>query len=327
MINILEIESAPNDACSFYRGREPFSKLMKDNFVNLIQGSLNSNWSDISYCDIVFLQRPSDAKAWNIISMAKNMGKKVLIDFDDDILHVPEYYKCYNQFKFNPYIINIIKNADEIITTTEELKKVLAVYNVNVTVIPNCLNDDIFKTVLNNEYTKNKLVFWRGGENHAMDLFTYYEQIFESMEQNKDWSFSFMGDEFDWQILNRPSNYCHIEHKELTTYYWYLHRMNPGLSIVPLIKNKINLCRSNIAWIESTYAGAVNLIPDWGDFKDCPGIHYETPEEFKNGLNDAIKGNYDLKTLNDKSWQKITDELLLSKWNDKRKEIIEYLMS
>lgn len=326
MINILEIELNPNSSSSFYRGREPLCRLMKDNFINLIQGNLNANWSDLSNCDIVFIQCPINAKSWNIMAMAKNMGKKIWIDFDDDILHIPEYYDIYQQYKYNPYIYNIIKYANEITVTTEELRETLLPYNINVTIIPNCLNDYIFSSDLNNEYTKNKIVFWRGGNNHAMDLFTYYYEILNIMEQSKDWQFNFMGKEFDWQMINRPSNYCYIESKELTTYYWYIHKMNPGLSIVPMIKNQINICRSNIAWIESTYSGAVNLIPDWGDYKNCPGIHYETIEDFKNGLNDAIKGNFDLKKLNDMSWQKIKDELLLSKWNEKRKDIIESLI-
>jgi hypothetical protein len=59
--------------------------------------------------------------------------------------------------------------------------------------------------------------------------------------------------------------------------------------IVPLRDNAFNRCRSNLAWIEATCAGAVVIAPDWEEWRR-PGImNYTDAEGFRRTLRGVME--------------------------------------
>ena len=109
-------------------------------------------------------------------------------------------------------------------------------------------------------------------------------------------------------------------------YFRYLSQIEGSISIVPLSHRKselnFNKSKSNIAWLEATYAGMVSLAPNWPEWRKPGIINYIDDLDFKEKLTAMIEGKYDLESLHKLSWQYICSELTLDKTNQQRLSVI-----
>jgi hypothetical protein len=328
MITILDIEGYENDPCSFYRGRGVLTELRKNYGYEIIPYFSGMEWSWLKMMDIVFLQRPCMDWQYNVIIKAKALGKKIWVDFDDDVLNIPDTHPIELVEFFKNTVkttIQIAKLADIITVSTISLKEKFAKLNDNIVVIPNALDDSCFPLQCKQKYSDNKKILWRGSRTHENDVYCYKDALLNGMQH--DWEFNFICDQqfmFIQKFAN--SNYKYTRSMELIEYFQFIKNLNPSLCIVPLDENELNLSKSNINWIEATYVGAACLIPDFGDFKFCNGLHYLNQMQFEGKLLSAIEGKHDLKEINRQSWEYIKENLLLTYLNLQRKTIVENLM-
>jgi len=322
MISILEIEGHATDPCSFYRGREPLAQINRLDGYEVVPMGNQIDWSWMSFFDIVFLQRPADDYQLRVIELAKNMNKKIWVDFDDDLINIPDTHPTdlINYYNSKRKILEtIIRLSDVVTVSTEDLKEKYSKYNRNIVVIPNCHNDYIFPAKNKSKFTNNNKVFWRGNKTHEHDIYIYKDAINRALKKNRE--FYFLGERF---IFIDKNNNVHYESTmSLIDYFTYIKKLNASLLVVPLDENELNLSKSNISWIEGTYAGSSCLIPDFGDFVNCPGLKYSNEDMFEFLLNKSEKEN--LEPYNKQSWEYICDNLLLSKQNNKRIEVIKSL--
>jgi hypothetical protein len=115
---------------------------------------------------------------------------------------------------------------------------------------------------------------------------------------------------------------------DIFKYFEYLKLVNPTIAFVTLSDSLFNRCKSNIAWIEATYAGAVTVCPDW-DVWELPGVlHYQDIHSFEWGLNSAM-------SFSDQQFQEayalslsfMLDTLRLSKINQLRSQLLHEVLS
>jgi hypothetical protein len=329
MVTILDVEGYENDPCSFYRGRGVFAELRKNYGYDIMPYAQGMEWSYIKFVDIVFLQRPCTAWQYDLIIKAKNLNKKVWLDFDDDVFNIPDTHpvELVDFFKqVTPTTIKMAKLADCITVSTNILKEKFSKLNNNVIIIPNALDDSIFPLQLKKHYSNNKKVLWRGSKTHENDVFTYKDQILKGMQY--DWQYHFICDnQFIFIQKYANENYTFHRSMELTQYFQFIRNLNPALTIVPLAENDLNLSKSNINWIEATYSGSACVIPGFGDFEYCNGLKYLNEMQFEGALIGVMKGHYDLQKMNEQSWEFIKENLLLTDINIKRKSLIEGLIN
>jgi hypothetical protein len=334
---ILEIEGYSSDACSFYRGRYPLVALRDEGFietVDLVQDPSKCDWDQLCNYDILFIQRPYTPAHELAIIKANNLNKKIWIDFDDNVLEIPKTNPAYKYRKENnDPLYQMIDNSNMVTVTTPELKTVMSKYQDerNVVVIPNCLNDYVFKVDEKPPFGDNNKVIWRGGESHEWDLHLVWQHL-RTIIGNSSWDFNFFGKEWVWQNNNFP-NYKHWDKCEIITFYLKLIKFNPSLCIIPLEKIPLNEAKSEINWIEATYSGAACLIPDFGSYKTISGVHYNEIIEPKYNTSDffdkllgCLNGVYDLEKIHNDAWNQILKHRLLSNWQIERKKIIDFLM-
>lgn len=116
----------------------------------------------------------------------------------------------------------------------------------------------------------------------------------------------------------------HVPDKDVMIYFQNCFNMSPAVIQVPLQDCLFNRCKSNIAFIEGAYFGAVPLVPGWWN---VPGaLRYKDNESYYSLLKDALSGAIDLEAMNRLAWEYVCDELLLSKVNVKRLELINSLV-
>lgn len=322
---ILEYYDNVTSVCSFYRGRGIWSELERQGHVNLVLSSWNEDWSIIRRCHIAYFQRPVSKKCLQQIMMCKDLGLKIWIDLDDWI-ECPEEHPIYQEYSKIFEIKSFEKSlllADIITVSTDNLHNLLSNkfehIKIKLHTIPNAINDYIFSQ---RPISHNKIIVWRGGENHLYDIKPYTDQINEVLQVYPDWTFYALGSEIP--DLKSLSNYYCLQNLNIHQYFAFMVRVQPSVVIVPLKTNVFNMAKSNIAWLESTMAGAVTVMPHWTDYNIS--FQYDETDSFREAFINSLNYEYSRENVYKKSVSSIKDSFLLSQINKQRLHILKLLI-
>jgi hypothetical protein len=322
MIRVLTFAPQITDGTSFYRlgGVTPYlEKEYSDIHIKDLSWKDSLEWADFISYDVAVFQRPFIKQHFNTINMLKIMGIKVIIDYDDDVLNVPMHNPFHNNYESNKENIKQIANlADEIWVSTKGLKETFLEFNKNIKVVPNAHNDYLFPVKNKVKFNdKDIKVTYRGGSTHEIDVYSQLNDWIEMINKNKKTEFYFMGSRFPYLESKCGDNYIIIPGTHILDYFKNIHKLNPNIFIYTLEDNKFNRGKSNISWIESTYAGAAVIAPEFLPEFVRPGI-----SNFNGSLKEAFytvkKDKKTLKIMNDLSWDYIKENLLLSHVNQER---------
>lgn len=271
--------------------------------------------------DVVFILRASSFEHLKIIKLAKDLHKVVIIDYDDNVLHVPEtnpMHGHYNNDKAN--IINCLALADQVWVATAGIKNAFRLYNKNIHIVPNAHNDFIYPVSEKKPFSYDKVAMWRGGGSHSADI--YYpgvtENIVKLINGNRKWQFYWLGARFEFiEYRVKHGNLFYNPGASTVQFYKIMHKIQPTVFFYPLVDNPFNRCKSNCSWLESVYSGAAYFgNPNLPEIQK-PGVNALTD------LSAMMRDVEKLEQSHNESWNFITQELLLSKVNIKRLELLE----
>lgn len=309
-----------DDASSFYRCQGVFPYINEHNLVLTDISHLNyGSWVNMLSCDVLFMQRPFDESHLYFITQAKNMGKKIIVDFDDLITDVPEHNPCYSLYLHNKkHILQILRIANEVWVSTESLKQQWSRYNKNIYVISNAHNDYVFPVEKKKNFNReSKTIFYRGGDTHRLDLMGISAEISIIAKNNSCFNFYFMGcdDNHEFRRINSEnSNVMVTNGVPFIQYFNHLCELNPLLMLCPLEETTFNSCKSNISWLEGTYAGAAFV-----GKKTLPEFSYEPIFNIdKLGKFEDYIQPKRAERFHNESWNYIKNNLLLSITNQQR---------
>lgn len=330
------------DATSFYRGLGPLTHLKKHHDIEF-RLDAKWNWATVAADDAVFMQRPYSSNHVEMIEMAKLQRKKVWVDYDDDLFNVPTDNPAYNLYGKKDIQSNVAKClvlADQVTVSTKQLKNMLAnpgrVPEEKITVIPNALATHILPPRTPNKL-KSRFALWRGTDTHQRDLMSHCRELIDLVNNKSDkWTWHFLGYN-PWFVTGsvKEDKTCFFSQQlDLMEYHKFLQTTNPALMFVPLHANVFNLSKSNIAWLEAVYAGAMCVGPDWEEWKDKPSMFcYSNPKDFHSLMADLIKGlstekgSMEFARQAEIAWEYVQDTLTLDKVNEKRWEVIQCLLN
>lgn len=322
------------DATSYYRAQMPLSKLKHLIDCDFVYDT-NISWASLAHDDIMFVQRPWGQAYYKACQIAVNNRLPIWIDYDDYLLDIPEWNPGANNFskeEDQQLMLEMISMATVVTVTTKKLHEKFSKHNENVFVVPNALDDFTFQ--LDYNLSNKKIVNWRGSTTHKDDLRTILENLRTLQNRMtesgimKDWLFNFIGD--DSKIMKGIIQFKNLPSVDPIEYFHMIKKLNPTIQLVPLVNHEFNHAKSNIAWIEATYSGAVTLAAECFEEFNRPGIQrYKDSEDFLDKLQTMIfdwtekdyKENYDM------SFNFINQNLRLSEVNQLRKQIVVQLMS
>ena len=322
MIRVLTFAPSVTDGTSFYRlgGVLPYlEKEYSDIHIKDLSHKDTLDWADYTSYDVAVFQRPFIRTHLTTISMLKLMGIKVIIDFDDDILNLPIHNPFYSNYVSNiDNIKQICKAADHIWVSTGGLKDTFSEYNDSITIVPNAHNDYLFpvskKTPFNME---TKKVAYRGGSTHEVDVYSQLNDWIDIINKNKTTNFYFMGSRFPYLESRCGDNYNIVPGTHILDYFRNFSLINPNIFIYTLEDTTFNKGKSNISWIEATYAGAAVIAPEFLPEFIKPGISNFTGS-LKEIFDKVKKDTEALRRMNEESWNYIKAKLLLSYVNHQR---------
>ncbi len=177
----------------------------------------------------------------------------------------------------------------------------------NTYLIPNAWNDYLFPTGGKRKCVANKKAMFRGGGSHRADMAESATLVTDAINANKDWTFLIAGDRFEGIELQTGDNHHIIPYMSLVQFFRYMIKENPCVGFFPLRDTPFNRCKSNISWMEYTYAGAATYgnteLPEFGS-------------EFVLPIAGLLQHDHATHLeYNRTSWQYICDSLLLSDIN------------
>jgi hypothetical protein len=330
-MDILFLNYDRTGACSFYRSSGIIADLKKKTGHNIISAAWSEiamNWATIVDFDIICFLRPYNKPALDLCEYIKDCGVALWVDYDDNLLCIPEDNKAtatYGSKDVQDSIKAILTLADVVTVTTEPLRDSYKEFNKNIEIIPNAFNDSILKRGI--LPARKKIALWRGSDTHQLDLLAYGAPINQAVNEFPEWLFYFVG--FNPWVLNIIDNSLPAKNKgylkdmDIIHYFHTVMKIAPSVLHVPLNDCLFNRCKSNIAAIESAFFGAVCICPDYWNI---PGaISYTTPESYFEALKNILTGNYNVEIHNQITWEYVMDNLRLSSMNVKRVEVINSL--
>ena len=328
MENLLVMVPQTTDATSFYRAIGPLAELRrvkKDLALTFVQ---EINWATLDLNDAIFMQRPYSDSQLKICDLAHQNKVPIWLDYDDDLFSVPEWNPCYATYSkesIQKNIATMCAMASVISVSTPALKAKLDPLNVDVRVVPNAFNERLFGH--RPEYPdpeERTLIFWRGSKTHRRDLTIIAEACISLSQCHPEMTWFFLGDA-PWfaDYMTHSSVRC-AEPIDPIEYIELLRKIRPTIMLVPLDDCEFNRSKSNIAWIEGSFAGATTIAPAWSEWLR-PGVLNYARGAFERQLSDAINNRPNLWQSNTESWQYISECLSLTYVNGLRAKILEDL--
>lgn len=220
----------------------------------------SGNVDCINEADLVLFQRdfPSDLDAYNHISnYARSVSKPVVYDIDDLLIDLPENHPDRKKGYYAPALLPMLQatiDADLITTSSSKLRQTLLQYNNNVSVLPNFLDDNIwkFKNLKRKSNHKTTIIGYMGGVSHEPDLELITPVLLDLIKQySTSIKFVFYGVKppkviFDLPQVNwLPSKT--LNYKEFAEDFQLL---DVDIFIAPLVYNLFNRCKSSIKFLE-----------------------------------------------------------------------------
>lgn len=320
--------SSKSQATDYYRSIGPFTRLaLQKKFEHIICQQEKAMWYDIYNTDIVLIQRPNSTASLGIMADAKRMGKKVIIDFDDHLLDVPDDNPAAHYFsnpKVQKQIADTFLFADAVIVSTKKLYDLyypMCQGKIPMFVIPNGWNPTDLPMFEVKEQHKPTRFVWRGGSTHFADLHTVKAEINQMLEMDTEVTF-FGLNKFMMYDLNKKA--INVDWSSMFVYFTFMQRIEGDFGFYPLVRNDFNLSKSNIFAIECIANGMPVLADNYFPEFNMPGvIKYTDAAQFLEFVTDIVKGNIDKADYVKVGRTYIRETLHIDLLNRKRWEILK----
>ena len=285
------------NACPFIRIHTPFFELSKnENYQFFIYGKEimplldTDNMINDKIFDVIVIQRVNPYST-KILKKAKKHNIKVIYETDDDFLDInpsnPSYTYISEHFD---NIQKLVKNADQIIVSTNELKKRLNKLNINnVEIVKNYLVNDSLP-IRPFEFRGNDIIKigYFGTLTHQGDLDLVHNVILRLKD-----IFSKKGVQVIFEIAGvamiKDSDWINVVKLPYypmsanTFYNWLSKNSEWDIGIIPLLNTEFNKCKSELKYIEFSALGIPVVASDISVYS----------ETIQNGVNGYLASNED----------------------------------
>lgn len=263
-----------------------------------------AKWADVIHTgvstNINYIGLLATAREYARRILGKNLP--VLMDSDDDLLHVPAY-----NTGFVPYAAKrdsqraalwCIRNGDALTVTTPPLVAAYEPFNHHISVLPNCVDPtdwDDLPTAPERASSQDIRIMFAGGIGRKADLDLVQDALEIVMRTRSQVRLFFMACMPDWAMLWQPSAGDPHANRAFFADSAYDHKLYRrivrwlGIDIVlaPVIENDFNRAKSSIKVLESPFIGAAAVCSDFETYAEVPAdcvLKASTTYEWKESL-------------------------------------------
>lgn len=330
-IGILSNNQSP--ATDVYRSIHPFSKL---GYETVVVDPEKAKWYELYRCDILVVSRPNGSLIHNLMEEFKRMGvgKKVIVDMDDNLHKLDPSNPSYGHFSIQPVkdsVVACLNLADHIIYSTKNLQKFYEPLHAftESTVVPNAIDFDLTPMIPPRPLrpSPNPMrVLWRGSEHHKKDLETirpFWNWILSEENKGK-YEVMFMGLQAHDVHTYFPDALCIPWNPSPFAYWSKVADLNADVAVFPLEKTAFNDAKSNIFALEMLVNGVLPIVPNgFDEFIHLGNWIYNDSNHLIGTLKELGQTDRIERIKRGQTW--IRENRSLEAVNAKRKEIIEGL--
>lgn len=296
--------------CFQLRVLQPFSELRRWGVDYSHTAFLPQNISEppedtlvrwVEQFDLIIVQRCFKYEIFKRMRRACDIaGRKLLFETDDDYINLPYYNPCHKEIHNGDNLagfIQILREADGITVTTQELKDVYYRFNKNIYVLPNnveCIypfKDEYIQPIgmdgkvpmsevfgfvsypsfvsVQPEATKppaiNKLfrIGYTATPTHREDYMTIKPYFEKFLKKYPNTIVFYLGDPWFPQV-GHPSNHKNVVHIPNQPYELYLQNIrNFDVGIAPLVPDIFNMSKSSLKLLEYGSWGIPAVAPNY----------------------------------------------------------------
>jgi hypothetical protein len=230
--------------------------------------------------DVLCIARAATNDELHLMELAKAARVPVWVDYDDNLLDLPEANPAYVEYiqpSIRQNILTAVAEADLVTASTDYLAGVLQparkAGSRPVAVVRNGLHPNWPKRAV--EHNRSAAFLWRGSSSHLSDVIEYGLPIAQGLPESA--AFQIMG-WFAWPLANavlgKIQNLSYTKELPINLYFRELESSGAVAGVVPLCDNAFNRSKSNIAQLESLAAGALAIVPDWPEWQLPGSLRY-----------------------------------------------------
>jgi len=296
-----------NNATSYHRVIQPLFSLMDQGYPIQFLGPQEDQLDQYEWAEMLYIQCLYAPDAYQFYADWKSKGKKIIIDFDDDYINIPEDSPEQTEiidkntgeaYKFPPtmrslYVQMFIQLADMVTVTTNELRSLYLPWNKSIKVIPNCVSEEMRRDYPKINHEKIRIL-WSGSSSHLPDLALVKEPLRRIVEKYGDQIEIHLQSTLDEKTLKEivPSAICH-DAVPFGDYLNSIQDINADIAIAPLRPITFNKSKSNLKYCQMTLMGAAFVGSKFGPYKNIDhgedGFLASNEKEWFNCLSFLIK--------------------------------------
>jgi glycosyltransferase involved in cell wall biosynthesis len=297
--------SIPDDGGStFYRVQSPMMACKRNSALLALPIFKNDDFSvsaqRMQEANIILASRVNNDSFLKVITALQKQGKKVIIDYDDDMFNVSPMNPAYQEqgveevsvylegekidvwkdgknfsIKENVKRLDAIRRvcaaADMITVTTPHLADVYLEFNQNVRAMPNCVDLRVWRP--SNVVKDGTIrIGWFGGSSHYEDWCLIAPVMKEILSQHANVRLVLLGVKFDGTLKG-------IDPKQIEWHDWvhtqaYPYKaqlLNLDFAVIPLVDNAFNRAKSSIKWVEMasmSVPAVTSFVPPYSELMD-----------------------------------------------------------
>lgn len=253
MIRVLSIDNPNADGVSWWRNLKPLTELQRAHpDISITFLGESAPLHEIMAADLVIMYRPVTPKSLGFIEQCRALGKKVIIDIDDNLWRLPPGHPAESDYKEHALTLHkIYAGADGIWCSTDPIMDFADARDGRGVVVANAvLPDDL----PNEPAPYRGIVCWRGSIVQHADIESDEAKAVFLANVNKFKRWVFWG----YQPGSMRAKNADVKRRvSVVEYMVSLPATGINLMWKPLQENQFNDAKSNIAFIEATMAGGV----------------------------------------------------------------------
>jgi len=248
----------------------------------------------VSEGELVIIQRHFPvryAEYQEIIQRARAENKPIVFELDDLLFCLPEEHPDRLEHFYTPSLLPMFEaliEADLVTVPTYPLKEVLSPYNDNIVVLPNFLDDQLwrFREPLVDQSPEHPIIIgYMGTQSHQPDLELILPVLVEIIHlYSSKIRLTFWGIDPP-QVLKSFSNvdhypwisYCYREFAE------FFQTQQVDIFVAPLVSHVFNQCKSPLKFFEYSVLGVPGIYSDLDPYRHV----------VQNGVNGFLAGSLD----------------------------------
>lgn len=334
MKNILAVP-IDNSATAYHRIVQPMHYLKELGYPIQFLGSKEEQLEQFEWADILYIQCLYAPGAYQFYLEQRKKGKKIIIDFDDDYINIPEDSPEQTEvvdaitgetFRFSPelrsfWIKLFLALADKVVVTTKTLRSLYQPFvQERVIIIPNCVSFDMRRDQPKRVHSEIRILF-TGSASHLPDLEIIKAPLNRVYDLYKDSvKFIFQGPIDFSKVLNFP--FEQISEVSFGEYLNLIQSIDADIGLLPLKKNDFNNAKSNLKYCQLSLLDICCVASDFGPYSDIEsginGFKCKTEDDWVFSLTKLIEDSQLRCNCIDSALKKIYDnniiDLHLDKW-------------